>query len=111
MRRMRAPLLALALLPALAAGCDPCVDQCRAQSTTFDDCLEEWGLEWDDFDAEDQVSYRTQCVSEVDRRQDSLDDESRAGEARQCRALTDRLRATSDCETAWEAMVEYGATP
>lgn len=96
-------LVALTLL-----GCAPCEELCRAEARAYDRCLDTWGLEWRDLGAQDRASFRTTCIERSDRSLDGLDAEEAALEADLCDAALFDLRAATDCEARWAALVHYG---
>lgn len=101
---------AVLLLVALALGaCAPCEELCRAEASAYAQCLDQWGLEWRDLDAQDRASFRTQCVERADRLIDGLDDEAASAEVDHCDAALIELRAATTCDARWAALVHYGS--
>ncbi len=102
--------LVLLLLPTLGlTACNPCAERCRVESRAITDCLDDWGLEWDDFDAEDAKDFREQCVATEQIWIDSLEGEERRAETSACWDLTEDLRVADSCEQTWSALTDYGS--
>lgn len=105
---MTSRLLLLAALTAALSGCSPCEEACRVESRQFEDCLSEWGMDWIDVGALDKIDYRKTCVAEVDVWLDGLEADARAEENRQCQGLVNDLQGQTNCDAAWQALVDYG---
>lgn len=101
------PLLAVASAVLLSA-CNPCAERCRVESRKYEQCLFEWGMEWADLGAEDDVDFRKTCVADENRYDDSLDPETRQTERGLCSDLNADLRAAEGCDEVWQSLVDYG---
>ncbi len=106
----RLPLL-LVLYTATIAGCAPCTESCNAEAKIFERCLGEWGLEWADFGANEEEDFRDRCSSSTQTYLNSLDTEEALVTEQRCSELAGALRNETDCEAAWETLVNYGVEP
>ena len=78
------------------------------QAEAFEDCLDDWSLQWTDLDAEDRDSYRDQCKEEEQIWLNSLSKEQRETESQLCSALIEDIDSSSDCTQIRQALIDYG---
>ena len=98
---------ALLIAAALFVGCSPCEEVCRVEARQFEDCLDDWGMDWIDVGALEKPDYRRSCVDETGVWLDSLEPSARTAEGQQCQSLLSQLSGTTDCDAAWDALVAY----
>ena len=109
---MRPLVSLLTLLAAVTAiGCSPCAQRCSAEAAVFERCLGQWDLEWADVGAVDETDFADQCTTEVQVYVNSLGEEQAQAERQQCSELDSNLRGETDCDAAWESLVNYGVEP
>jgi hypothetical protein len=51
------------LIGLLGLGCspDPCTELCKDSSEALGACIDEWSMDWEDFDAENQQDFQDRC--------------------------------------------------
>jgi len=95
------PLCLLLAFSGLAVACNPCHESCRDLADTYDECLLDWELQWEDVGAKDRDEFRDLCFDDRDQRAASGDEDAVFEE---CRALQRTLRSASSCEDVLTAL-------
>ena len=49
----------------MASGCspDPCTELCKDTTSALEECIGEWSLDWEDFDASDRGDFQKRCTT------------------------------------------------
>ena len=69
------PLATFSILFLLAAGCkpDPCEQLCQRTTNRLAVCMQDWPVDWDDFDSTSRANFRTRCDNRWDEVRSSLE--------------------------------------
>ena len=53
------------LFGGILIGCDPdpCDQLCRSATSQLGECMEDWSMEWEDFDASGRANFRRRCLN------------------------------------------------
>tara|TARA_Y100001968_G_scaffold333416_1_gene396127 strand:+ start:951 stop:1274 length:324 start_codon:yes stop_codon:yes gene_type:complete len=103
--------MSIAALLSLLWGCSPCASSCSAQSRVFEQCLDNWNLEWTDLGALDADDYRDRCSDDHQLRLSAANEEQASEQRSGCSALADALRLEDNCDEAWQTLINSGAAP
>ena len=81
------------LLGAIGSGCspDPCVELCKDTTEALGECLDEWSLDWEDFDASSETDFKNRCSN-------------RWGEVRSSLVAREREVARDQCSESQTAL-------
>ena len=48
-----------------ATGCspDPCTELCKDTTSALEQCMDEWSMDWEDFDASNRADFQKRCTN------------------------------------------------
>jgi hypothetical protein len=88
------------LLGLVALGCDPdpCDQLCRVTAVQLGECMADWSMEWEDFNASSQGNFRLRCTNRWGEVRSDLESRELEDAREQCvqtQVVMDRLDAES----------------
>ena len=88
------------ILVLVTPGCDPdpCEQLCRVTAVQLGECMPDWSMEWEDFDASSQGNFRRRCTNRWAEVRSDLESRELEDAREQCveaQVAMDRLDAES----------------
>jgi len=86
------------VLVATACDPDPCEQLCRFTAVRLGECMDDWSMEWEDFDASSQGNFRRRCTNRWGEVRSDLESRELEDAREQCvetQVAMDRLDAES----------------
>jgi hypothetical protein len=90
------------LLGVFGVACDPdpCEELCRSTANRLTECMGDWSMTWDDFDASSKANFRLRCVNRWGEVRSNLESRELEDAREQCQEARQELiqRASEDAE-------------
>ena len=100
----------ITILAGAGCGADPCDQLCRSTTIELGACIDEWSMQWEDFDASGRLNFRRRCLNRWGEVRSSLESRELEDARDQCEEssleLAQRVSEGSSCDVLRALYVE-----